>query len=94
MDAKRSANSKVVLKWASVTQQLQEAFSYDSSAKYLIFGRATNFNEDVANTIKSFGIQPRRTSFRSLGRMASQNAGSVTTAETCSIMSSSSIKVI
>ncbi len=32
-------------------QQLREAFPYDSSPSYLIFDRATNFNEDVVGTI-------------------------------------------
>jgi putative transposase len=48
-----------------VMQQLREAFPHDSSAKYLIFDRATNFNDEVIGTVKSFGIQPKRTSFRS-----------------------------
>jgi putative transposase len=48
-----------------VTQQLREAFPYNPTAKYLIFDRATNFNADVISTIKSFGIEPKRTSFRS-----------------------------
>ena len=50
---------------AWVVQQLREAFPYDHSAKYLIFDRATNFNEEVAATVKSLGIEPKRTSFRS-----------------------------
>ena len=50
---------------AWVTQQFREAFPYDSSPKYLIFDRATNFNDEVVGTIKSLGIQPKRTSFRS-----------------------------
>jgi len=49
--------------WAM--HQLRETFPYDSSAQYLIFDRATNFNEEVISTIKSFSIQPKRTSFRS-----------------------------
>ena len=32
---------------------------------YLIFDRGANFNEEVIDTVKSFGIQPKRTSFRS-----------------------------
>jgi transposase InsO family protein len=48
-----------------VTQQLREAFPYNPTEKYLIFDRAANFNEEVASTIKSFGIEPKRTSFRS-----------------------------
>jgi putative transposase len=50
---------------AWVIQQLREAFPFDSSPKYLIFDRGTNFNGEVIGTIKSFGIKPKRTSFRS-----------------------------
>jgi pyruvate/2-oxoglutarate dehydrogenase complex dihydrolipoamide dehydrogenase (E3) component len=32
---------------------------------YLIFDRGANFNEEAIDTVKSFGIQPRRTSVRS-----------------------------
>jgi transposase InsO family protein len=49
--------------WTS--QQLREAFPYDCALKYLIFDRASNFDGDVIDTIKSFGIQAKRTSFRS-----------------------------
>jgi transposase InsO family protein len=31
----------------------------------LIFDRAANFNKEVISTVKSFGIQPKRSSFRS-----------------------------
>jgi putative transposase len=48
-----------------VTQQLREAFPYASAPKHLIFDRGSNFNAEVIETIKSFGIQPKRTSFRS-----------------------------
>jgi transposase InsO family protein len=48
-----------------VIQQLREAFPYDSAPRYLIFDRGANFNEEVTDTVKSFGIQPKRTSFRS-----------------------------
>jgi transposase InsO family protein len=50
---------------AWVSQQLREAFPYDLQSKYLIFDRAANFNEEVVSTIKSFGIEPKKTSFRS-----------------------------
>ena len=50
---------------AWVVQQLREAFPYDSSPGYLIFDRGTQFNEEVIDTVKSFGIQPKRTSFQS-----------------------------
>jgi len=48
-----------------VIQQLREAFPYDSAPRYLVFDRAANFNEEVIDTVKSFGIEPKRTSFRS-----------------------------
>jgi transposase InsO family protein len=50
---------------AWVIQQLREAFPFDSAPGYLIFDRGANFNEDVVNTVKIFGIKPKRTSFRS-----------------------------
>jgi transposase InsO family protein len=49
---------------AWVIQQLREAFPYDSAPKYLIFDRGTQFNNKVIDTVKSFGIHPKRTSFR------------------------------
>jgi transposase InsO family protein len=48
-----------------VAQQLREAFPYESIPGYLIFDRATNFDEEVVQTMKGFGITPKRTSFRS-----------------------------
>jgi putative transposase len=50
---------------AWVVQQLREAFPYDSAPRYLIFDRGPQFNGDVIETVQSFGIQPKRTSFRS-----------------------------
>jgi transposase InsO family protein len=50
---------------AWVIQQLRETFRYDAAPRYLIFGCGSNFNEEVIDTIQSFGIQPKRTSFRS-----------------------------
>ena len=50
---------------AWVIQQLREAFPYDSASGYLIFDRGTQFNGEVIDTVKSFGIQPKRTSYRS-----------------------------
>jgi transposase InsO family protein len=46
-------------------QQLRESFPYDSAPGYLIFGRGANFNEEVVDTIQCFGIDPKRTSFKS-----------------------------
>ena len=50
---------------AWIVQQLREAFPYDSAPCYLIFDRGANFNEEVVDTIKSFGIHPKRISFQS-----------------------------
>jgi transposase InsO family protein len=50
---------------AWVVQQLREAFPYGSAPGHLIFDRGANFNEEVLDTVKRFGIQPKRTSFRS-----------------------------
>ncbi|HXB63145.1 MAG TPA: integrase core domain-containing protein [Acidobacteriaceae bacterium] len=50
---------------AWVSQHLHNAFPYDSAPKYLIFDRGSNFNEEVVSTMKSLGITPKRTAFRS-----------------------------
>jgi transposase InsO family protein len=50
---------------AWVVQQLREAFPFDSAPEYLIFDRGANFNYEVIDTVMGFGIQPKRTSFRS-----------------------------
>jgi putative transposase len=50
---------------AWISQQLRGAFPYDSTPSYLIFDRAANFNEEVISTVKSFGMQPKQSSFRS-----------------------------
>jgi putative transposase len=39
--------------------------SRDSAPPYLLFDRAANFSEEAVNTIKSFGIEAKRTSFQS-----------------------------
>ncbi len=50
---------------AWVSQQLREAFPCDSAPRWLIFDRGCNFNRDVVETIRSFGIEPKRTNFQS-----------------------------
>jgi transposase InsO family protein len=50
---------------AWVVQQLRDAFPFDSAPGYLIFDRGANFNTDVIETVKSFGIEPKRTNYRS-----------------------------
>jgi hypothetical protein len=48
-----------------VIQQLREAFRFDSAPVYLVLNRGIQFNEGVIDTVKSFGIQPKRTSLQS-----------------------------
>jgi transposase InsO family protein len=50
---------------AWVIQQLREAFPCDSAPGCLTFDRGPQFNGEVIETVKSFNIQPKRTSFRS-----------------------------
>jgi transposase InsO family protein len=50
---------------AWIPQQLREAFPYDCAPRWLIFDRGCNFNSDVAETIRCFGAEPKRTSFQS-----------------------------
>jgi len=45
---------------------LREAFPYNSAPHDPIFDHGAQFNKEVIDTVKSFGIQPKRTSFRSL----------------------------
>jgi putative transposase len=46
---------------AWVSQQLRDTFPYDTAPRYLIFDRGCNFNDDIVETIRSFGIEPKRT---------------------------------
>lgn len=48
-----------------IIQQLREAFPCDAAPNYLIFDRATNFNDQVVEAIKIFNIEPKRTGFQS-----------------------------
>jgi len=50
---------------AWVIQQLRRAFPYESAPGYLIFDRGSSFNAEMIDAVKSFGIQPKRTNFRS-----------------------------
>jgi hypothetical protein len=78
-----------------VIQQLREAFPYGSAPRYLIFDRGSNFNEEVVSAIKSFGIEPKRTSFHKVrGRMALQNVLWEVTAVIFSTMSLCSMNAI
>jgi transposase InsO family protein len=48
-----------------ITQQLREAFPYDSQHKYLILDRDAKFGEVVSEALGAVGLSAVRTSFRS-----------------------------
>jgi hypothetical protein len=50
---------------AWIIQQLREAFPFEASRKYLIFGRDQKFGFEVIAAVKAARIIPKRTSFRS-----------------------------
>jgi putative transposase len=71
---------------AWIIQQLRETFPFDSAPGYLIFDRGANFSEEVVRTLKIFGMQSKRTSFRSPWQNVLQSVGSATAAGICSTM--------
>ncbi len=50
-------------KW--VVQQLREAFPFGTAPRYVILDRDGKYGDVVPNTLKSWGIEPVRTSYRS-----------------------------
>ncbi len=50
---------------AWVSQQLREAFPFDSGSRYLVFDRDTIFSAEVVRVVRSMSIEPTRTSYRS-----------------------------
>jgi putative transposase len=50
---------------AWVVQQLRETFGLDVVPRQLIFDRDSIFSAQVVSTVKSFGIEPTRTAYRS-----------------------------
>ena len=48
-----------------VVQQLREAFPFDSAPRYLILDRDGKYGDVVPRILKSWGIKPVRTSYRS-----------------------------
>jgi transposase InsO family protein len=50
---------------AWVSQQLREAFPYESAPRYLIFDREHTFQGEVLETAKSLGVRPIRIAIRS-----------------------------
>jgi len=58
-----------------VIQQLRETFPFDWTPRYLIIDRGGEYCEEVINRVKSFGIEPKRTSFQSPCRTVWRSAG-------------------
>ena len=50
---------------AWVIQPLREAFPSDAAPGYLIFDRGSSFYAEMIDAVKTFGVQPKRTSSRS-----------------------------
>src|ERR1700733_9864547 len=50
---------------AWVSQQLREAFPYESAPKYPIFDREHTFQDEVLETAQSLGVRPIRIAIRS-----------------------------
>jgi transposase InsO family protein len=48
-----------------VSQQLREAFPDEFAPRYLIFDNDSIFSDEVSKSIKTLGITPKRTAFRS-----------------------------
>jgi transposase InsO family protein len=48
-----------------VVQQLRESFPDDSGPRFLIYDNDSIFSNEVSKTIKSLGITPKRTAYRS-----------------------------
>jgi putative transposase len=69
---------------AWITQQLREAFPFDTTPRYLIFDRAGSFNEQVIDTLKALGIEPSEPASAARGRTALPNAGLAPAAAICS----------
>ena len=66
--ARRRVVHLAVTKWptaAWVVQQRREAFPFDEAPRFLIFDRDAKFSTAVVAAIRSFGIQPSQTAYRS-----------------------------
>jgi putative transposase len=50
---------------AWVIQQLRETLAFDAVLRHLIFDRDSIFSAQVVATVKSFGIEPAKTAYRS-----------------------------
>ncbi|MDR3792828.1 MAG: IS3 family transposase [Terracidiphilus sp.] len=50
---------------AWISQQLREAFPYDTAPKYLIHDRDAIFNAEVMETMETLGVNSKRTAYKS-----------------------------
>jgi putative transposase len=48
-----------------ISQQLREAFPYDTRCKHLVYDLDAKFGEQVSEAVAALALQPVRTSFRS-----------------------------
>lgn len=71
---------------AWVIQQLREAFRFQLAPRFLIFDRDSKFSFEVATAVRSLGIAPVRTSYKSPGRTEWRNDGSRAAGRICWIM--------
>ena len=58
-----STSQNPTARW--VIQQLRETFSGEPTHRYLIYDHDAIFSPTVTSAIKSFGVDPKRTAFRS-----------------------------
>lgn len=80
-----SCNVTKHLRSVWVVQQLRDAFSNDEVPNFLIFDRATNFNEEVLDMVKISGMSPNKLTSEVRGKTASPSFGFSTAAGTCLI---------
>jgi hypothetical protein len=59
-----------------ITQQLREAFPYDTTSKYLICDRDAKFGEQVSQAVTALALQPVSTSSAAPGKTALPSDGS------------------
>jgi hypothetical protein len=77
-----------------VIQQLRETFAFDVVQRHLIFDRDSIFSAQGVATVKSFGIEPARTAYRSPWQNGIAERWSAASVGSYSTGSSSSASVI
>ena len=71
-----------------ITQQLREAFPYDTNSKYLIHDRDAKFGLQVGEAVEALALQPVELLSAVPGKTALRNDGSKAAARIYWIMSS------